>query len=100
MASSKKLQFLLISQLQKHGTVELLLPDGITLEIGVTQIDEAKQYVFGDDYCYVTAKKDNTSIMLDSYNLGLSFPDENNTIIYDDRAYGDNGESIRTLEVI
>ena len=40
MTKNNKLQSLLINHLMKHGSVKLTLPDGVTLEIGVNQVNE------------------------------------------------------------
>lgn len=102
MSNSKalKLQYLLITQLLKRGTVELILPDGVTLEIGITQEDKYGRLHKEEDYCYVVASRDGKSIMLDSFNLGLQFEPEDHTIVYEDEIIGDDGQLIRTLDIV
>lgn len=95
-----KLQYLLIKELLKTGTVELLLPDGITLEIGITQEDKYGQLKKSDDYCYVVASRDGKSTLLDTYNLGLRFEDEKDILIYEDTGVDNNGVAVRSLDVI
>jgi hypothetical protein len=96
-----KLQYLLINQLLEQGSVSLLLPDGITLEIGITQEDQYGESKKVDDYCYVVStSKDGRSTMLDSYNLGLQFEDDDDKIICEDRVLDDNGTLVRTLDVV
>lgn len=99
-ARERKLQYLLITQLLEKGTVELLLPDGVTLEIGITQKDEFGNLKKADDYCYVVASREGKTAMLDSYNLGIQYEPEVDTIIYEDDLMDDNGREFRTLEVI
>jgi hypothetical protein len=96
----KKLQYLLISQLMKDGSVELVLPSGIKVEIGITQEDDKGSLQKTDDYCYVVAKKDAKRTMIDSYNLGLQFESEDNTIVYEDEVLDNDGKCIRRMEVI
>lgn len=98
--SRQKLQYLMIKQLLKRGTVELILPDGVTLEIGITQEDKLGQEKKEDGYCYVVASRDGKSVMLDSFNLGLQFEPEDNTIIYEDEIIGEDGQLIRSLDVV
>jgi len=97
-----KLQHLLITHLKENGTVTLTLPDGIQLEIGITQINNKGDLVIDDDddYCWVTAKKQDKSISLDSFNLGLSFADDPLTIVFEDVSTDDYGRAMKTLEVI
>lgn len=102
MSNSKalKLQYLLITQLLKRGTVELILPDGVTLEIGITQEDKLGRFHKENDYCYVVASRDGKSVMLDSFNLGLQFEPEDHTIVYEDETIGDDGQLISTLDIV
>lgn len=95
-----KLQYLLIKELLKTGTVELLLPDGITLEIGITQEDKYGQLKKSDDYCYVVASRDGKSTLLDTYNLGLRFDDEKDILIYEDTDVDNDGVAVRSIDVI
>ena len=96
----KKLQYLLISELLKNGSVELILPDGIVLEVGITQEDKMGDLKKVDNYCYVVASREGKSTILDSYNLGLQFGAEDNTIICEDEDLDDNGFLIRSLDVV
>jgi hypothetical protein len=100
MNTPRKLQSLLIRQLLTKGTIQLLLPDGVTLEIGITQEDQFGETCKTDGYCYVVAKRDGRSIMLDSYNLGLQYGDEENTIVYEDEAVSDDGQLFHSLDIV
>ncbi len=97
---TNKIQFMLMTYLKKYGNVEILLPDGITLEIGIMQTDVKGKQVKSDHYCYVKTTKEKSSTLLDSYNLGLSFMDENTKFVYDDRDFDEDGTPIRRLAVI
>ena len=99
-SKAAKLQYLLIHQLLKNGSVELLLPDGVTIEIGITQEDQFGDRHREDDYCYVVASRDGKSAMLDSYNLGLQYEPEKNTIIFEDETIDQDGRLIRSLDVV
>jgi hypothetical protein len=96
----KKLQYLLIKELINNGTVELVLPDGITLEIGIKQKDKHGDFKKVKDYCYVAASRNDKSILLDAYNLGLSFKDEKDTLIFEDSDLDDNGSMVRSMNVV
>jgi len=69
-----RIQVMLIDYLQKFGTIDLILPDGVLLEIGITQ--ETKHgLVKNDDYCWVITKRDDRKAMLDRYSMGLLYDD-------------------------
>lgn len=100
-AKALKLQYLIIQQLIEQGSVSLMLPDGITIEIGITQEDKNGDLKKVEDYCYVVAtSKDGRTAMLDSFNLGLQFSDDEDKIICEDRLLDDNGTLVRTLDVV
>jgi hypothetical protein len=102
MASSKtqsaKIQRLLISQLEEHGSIELLLPNRVVLEIGITQEGKSGT-VKVDEYCWLTASKNEREISLDSYNLGLRFSDYNSMLLESDMI-NEDGENIRLVNVV
>lgn len=98
--SKNKIQSLLVNHLLKHGQISLLLPDGVTLEIGLTQEDEEGKLVVQDDYCWVIASHKNRSTSLDPYNMGLRFSDDDKTLIFDDKFTDKNGEPVRRLDVV
>lgn len=98
--TNRKIQALLINHLTKHGSVELLLPDGIKLEIGVNQLDEQGRLINVDDYCWITANKDQKMAVLDSYNLGLRFLTDKKTLVLEDTFLNEEGEEIKRLDVV
>lgn len=97
---NNKLQALLITQLSKHGSVKLLLPDGIVLEIGVNQLGQDGQLVNVEDYCWVMASREDRITVLDSYNCGVRFADNKNTVVYEDTIINHEGETVRHLDVV
>lgn len=99
--SKKNIQTLLIKHLMEKGQIELLLPDGVKLEIGVMQLDKQGDLVNCiENYCYVVANREDKSLILDSYNAGLQFTEDKDTMLFDDVTKGTDGDSIRRLEVI
>ena len=100
-AKALKLQYLIINQLVEQGSVSLMLPDGVTLEIGITQENQFGELKKQEDYCYVVAtSKDGRSAMLDSFSLGLQFQDSEDTIVCEDQVLDDDGTLVRTLDVV
>ena len=99
--SKKNIQTLLIKHLMEKGQIELLLPDGVKLEIGVMQLDKEGDLINCiESYCYVIANQGDKRVLLDSYNMGLQFPETKDTILFNDVAEGLDGDPIRRLEVI
>lgn len=95
--NSKKIQHLLITHLQKYGSIELKLPDNLTLEIGVTQVDRHGELVKANNYCYVIANQNDRTASLDSYNLGIEYK-ENKNLIFDETSV-EAGDKIRRLNI-
>jgi len=100
MNINSKLQAILITQLQKYGTVELLLPDGVILELGITQIAKDGEVIKAEDYCWVIASRQDKQIALDKYNLSLKFNDKPSVVVFDEAFVDNNGHEVRRLEVI
>lgn len=98
--TKNKIQSLLVDHLLKHGQIQLLLPNNVKLEIGLTQENEDGKLEVADDYCWVITSQGNRATSLDAYNMGLRFADEENIIVFDDRFMDQNGENVRRLDVI
>lgn len=97
---NKKVQALLISHLSKHGSIKILLPDEMVLEIGVNQVGQDGRLHNVDDYCWViTSKKDRMSVH-DSYNLGLRFSEDKKNLIFEDSFINNDGERVKRLDVV
>lgn len=95
-----KLQQLLITHLQKHGSVKLLLPDNVVLEIGVNQVNERGELVNVEDYCWVMATRQGRSAVIDKFNLGLRFDNEEKAIVLEDEFVTSEGEKVHRLDVV
>lgn len=100
MTKRDKIQFLLVSQLLEEGHVQLRLPDGMLLEIGITQEGECGDLVKCDNYCWVIASQKNRNIAIDSYNLGLRFLDDKSRIVLEDETTDDEGQPVRAVSVV
>lgn len=95
-----KLQYLLINHLEKHGNVKLLLPDNVVLEIGVNQLNDDGELIKVDNYCWVMATRNDRTTILDSYNLGLRFSQENDSIVFEDEFIDNEGKKVKILDVV
>lgn len=98
--NKNKIQSLVISHLQQYGKLQILLPDGVVLEIGTLQEDQTGNLIKTDDYCFVIASREGRTACLDSFNLGLSFNDDNTSKVFEDTFVNDEGIPVRKLEVI
>jgi hypothetical protein len=92
MTSKDKIQHMLITHLLKEGSIEIVLPQGMRLELGLTKEGKHGTNIC-DDYCFLQAQQDDKKISLDTYSLGLEFSS-------DRMIFGDEEEDIQTLEVI
>lgn len=98
-SKQKKIQALLTTHLLNCGSIELLLPDGVSLEIGITK-DGKHGPEISDDYCFVKASREDSTTLLDTYNVGVQFADTDNTIICVDSTMDDKGRRIKRLEIV
>jgi hypothetical protein len=95
-----KLQSLLIEQLQKNGCVKLILPDEVVVEIGVNQLDGNGDLKNTENYCWVIASRKDRMTVLDSYNLGVRYPQHEQTLIFEDQIITSEGEKMVRLDVV
>lgn len=98
--SKQKIQSLLITHLLQHGHINLRLPDGMVLEIGIDQEGTNGSLVKKDDYCWVIASQGNRATTIDSFNLGLRFADDDSKLVFEDRFTDDVGDKVRRLDII
>ena len=98
--SKRKIQSMIVEHLMKHGHIQLLLPDNVTLEIGITQENQSGKFVKKDDYCWVMASQNDRTACIDSFNLGLRFADDKNILILEDSFLNQDGEQVRRLDVV
>lgn len=97
---TSKIQSMLISHLSKYGTIQLKLPDNMTVEIGITAENKQGDIEKIKDYCWVIAKRESKVTCLDSYNLGIRFNDEEKNIVLEDTFTDNDGVSVRQLSVV
>lgn len=98
--TKNKIQSLLVEHLMKHGQIELILPDGMKVEIGVTQENKYGELKIKDDYCWVITSQHGRQASIDAYNLGLKFADDQQALVLEEKFIDSNGEPIRRLDVV
>ena len=100
MKTSSKIQSLIVRHLMKHGSIQIRLPDGVLVEIGITQEDIQGKYTIKDDYCWVLASQEDRSVGFDSeYNMAIQFDTCSKLVVLDDNIVQD-GATYRRLEVV
>ena len=100
MSRKNRIQNLLISHLLERGSIAITLPDGMVLELGITQEGKDGSLVKQDNYCWVIASQKDRIASIDSYNLGLRFGDNDNKIIFRDSSVNEDGEKMCVLNIV
>lgn len=95
-----KIQSLINSHLKKYGFIKILLPDNVELEIGTLQENKNGDEEKSNNYCYVIAKKEERTTVLDSFNLGIRFPTSENNYLLEDCFIDSDGNEMRQLNVV
>jgi hypothetical protein len=95
-----KLQTVLMTHLQKFGSIEILLPDGVILELGITQVGKDGEMEKTEDYCWVVASRNDRQIALDKYNAGIRFSDDDKALVFEDRFEDKDGNHVRRVDVV
>lgn len=100
MTRKDKIQYLLISHLLEEGNIELTLPDGMVVELGILKEDKSGNLSKTDNYCWLIASQRDREVSMDSYNLGLKFCDEKGKIIFEDSSEIEDGKQQRVVNII
>jgi hypothetical protein len=96
----KKIQSMFIKQLFKEGFVELVLPTGMKLEVGVVNEGKNGDFEIQDDYCWIIASQEDRSVSIDNYTFGLRFSEDPNKMICSEDTINYDGEKTRIFEVV
>lgn len=94
-----RVQEVFINHLLNEGYVELLLPNNMVLEVGITQENKYGDLEKRPDYCWVIASQNGREVSIDEYNLGLRFEDKNK-MICEHQSVSQDGENVRIFDVI
>jgi hypothetical protein len=94
-----KLQQLFMEHLFKEGSVELALPNGMVLEVGITQENRYGDLEKIQDYCWVVASQKNRSVSIDRYNLGMRYSGEKE-IVCEYSAMSEDGTNVKVFDVV
>jgi hypothetical protein len=97
MDSRDKIQHLLITYLLEKGYIELSLPDGLTVELGIVQEGKDGHLHKTDDYSWVIANQKNRTVSMDSYTFGLRYLQNDGKIIVEEEATDQEGQPMKVL---
>lgn len=98
-AAKSKIQRLLVEYLMKEGTLELALPSGMVLEVGVTQENRYGDQEITPDYCWVVASQRNRSVSIDRYNVGIRYQGDD-SMVCEQSVVSDDGTNINIFDVL
>ena len=98
-ATISKIQRMFVELLMKEGALELALPNGTVLEVGVTQENERGDLEITPNYCWIVASREGRSISMDNYNLGIRYSGENE-MVCEYSLMSDDGTNVNVLDVI
>ena len=94
-----KIQQMFVEFLMREGALELALPNGMVLEVGVTQENKYGDLEITPDYCWIVASQKNRSISMDNYNLGIRYSGEEK-MVCEYSMMSDEGTNIKVLDVV
>lgn len=97
--NKNRIQEIFISHLLSEGSIELILPNNMTLEVGITQENRFGNLEKNPDYCWVIASQNDREVSIDEYNLELRFKN-NNKMICEHDSVSHDGENITIFDVI
>lgn len=98
-SNSKRIQHLITKHLLECGSLELKLPDNVILEIGITQEGKHGEEIV-DGYCFVKATRSGNSTLLDTYNVGLQYVDDQRKLVCFDNSIDKEGRSVKRLDIV
>jgi len=98
-ATVSKVQRMFIELLMKEGALELALPNGMVLEVGITQENESGDLEITPNYCWIVASQKGRSISMDNYNLGIRYSGDKE-MVCEYSMTSEDGTNINVLDVV
>jgi hypothetical protein len=100
MDKQGKIQHLLMTYLLEKGHIELTLPDGMVVEIGIVQENKYGELEVADDYSWVIATQKNRTVSMDSYNFGLRYLGDADKMLVEDDTVDQDGKSVKVFTAV
>ena len=98
--STSRIQSSLIKHLEKYGTIQLQLPDNFIVEIGIVNEDDTGNTKKSENYCYVIVKNELRATVIDKYNIGIRCEDNDKAVILDDKFVDNEGNKVRSINIV
>lgn len=97
--TSAKIQQMFVEFLMREGALELALPNGMVLEVGITQENRYGDLEITPDYCWVVASQKDRSISMDNYNLGIRYSGDKE-MVCEYSMTSEDGTNINILDLV
>jgi hypothetical protein len=97
MDRKDKIQHLLITHLLEKGHIELTLPDGMVVELGIVQEGRDGQLHKADNYAWVIATQKDRSISMDSYTFGCRYLQNSGKMMLEEESEDQEGQPVTVL---
>lgn len=97
--TKNKVQQMFVETLMRDGALELVLPNGMVLEVGVTQENKYGDLEITPDYCWIVATQRDRSISMDNYNLGIRYVGDKD-MVCEYSMLSKDGININILDVV
>jgi hypothetical protein len=99
MTKRDRIQHLLITHLLKEGKIRLVLPDGMVVEMGLTQEGKDGRDEVRADYCWISSTQDHRKMFMDCNSLSVQYQDDGKRIVVED-SVEENGEQYKFVDVV
>lgn len=97
MDRKNKIQCLLITHLLEKGHIELTLPDGMVVELGIVKEGKSGELERTSDYSWVIATQKGRTVSMDSYNFGLRYSLDSGKMLIEEDVEDHNGDPVKVL---
>lgn len=97
MDNRDKIQHLFITHLLKEGKIHLQLPDGMNLDVGVTQQNKYGEETIAENYCWVSASRGDKETHIDSFGLEMRYEEG---FVVQDSIVNDEGQLVNCVDVV
>ena len=99
MSKAQKIQQLLISHLLEQGHIELALPDGMKVELGILK-EKRGELCMADGYSWAIVSQKEREVSIDSFNFGLRYYPQNGKMIVEDSTEDQEGRPVQILTAV
>ena len=95
-----KIQHLLITHLLETGHIELALPDGMTVEMGIVKEGKSGKLEKVDDYSWIIASQKDRSISMNSYTFGVRYAESTGKMLIEESTEDQDGQPMKVLVAV